>query len=111
MRVLRAVEALKSGGWEAVGPLMTASHASLRDDYEVSCVELDRMVEAALASPGCLGARMTGAGFGGCTVNWVRREDTRAFTRAVAAAYFQSMGVRPEVHVSRGGEGAGPLPG
>ena len=71
-RVLATVEALEAGDLHAVGAALAASHASLRDDYEVSSVALDALVEIAEAVPGVVGARMTGAGFGGCTVNLVQ---------------------------------------
>jgi galactokinase len=86
---------------------MDLSHASLRDDYEVSCAELDVMVEVARVIPGCLGARMTGAGFGGCTVNWVRADATAAFAREVANGYRARTGVSPDVHVCHASAGAG----
>ena len=81
-RVLRIAAALEQGDLAAIGPLMAESHRSLRDDYEVSCPELDAMVEAA-AMPGVHGARMTGGGFGGCTVNLVDREAVDEFMRQV----------------------------
>ncbi|CAG2068761.1 unnamed protein product, partial [Timema podura] len=73
-RTERAADALKSGDYEAFGELMVESHISLRDDYEVSCPELDQLVELALVVPGVLGSRMTGGGFGGCTVTLLRNE-------------------------------------
>jgi galactokinase len=106
-RTLQAVAALRAGDVQQFGRLMDLSHASLRDDYEVSCAELDAMVEAARGIPGCLGARMTGAGFGGCTVNWVHAEDAAAFARAVAEGYRARTGVSPEVYVCAASAGAG----
>jgi galactokinase len=97
-RALAAVAALTEGRYEEFGALMNASHESLREDYEVSCRELDLMVEIARRQPGTLGARMTGAGFGGCTVNLVRREAAAAFAPAVAEAYESETGIRPEVY-------------
>ncbi|MCW2760416.1 MAG: galK1 [Marmoricola sp.] len=85
-RVLETVEALNRRDWQVVGDLMVASHESLRDDYEVSCDELDTAVESALAA-GALGARMTGGGFGGSAVALVPSEATAAVTDAVAAAF------------------------
>jgi len=78
-RVMKTITALESGDSPAIGALFSASHQSLRDDYEVSCAELDALVEAAVNAPGCIGARMTGGGFGGCTVNLVARGQAPAF--------------------------------
>src|SRR3954468_4503858 len=86
-RTLSAADALKDGDITRFGVLMGASHASLRDDYEVSTRELDAMVEAAMEAEGVIGARMTGGGFGGCTVNLVRRESAAAFAAQVADRY------------------------
>lgn len=97
-RVMDAVDALGAGDLERFGALMNASHVSLRDDYEVSCAELDAMVEAAWRQPGVVGARMTGAGFGGCTVNLVRDEAAEAFQRQVAAEYTRATGLEPRVY-------------
>ncbi|MBC7233976.1 MAG: galactokinase [Chloroflexi bacterium] len=108
-RTLQAVAALRAGQVEEFGRLMDQSHVSLRDDYEVSCQELDCMVELARVAPGCLGARMTGAGFGGCTVNLVQTEATEAFTQRVADEYQREMGVKPEIYVCEASAGAGSL--
>lgn len=97
-RALAAVDALGEGDYAEFGRMMNASHDSLRDDYEVSCDELDVMVESAREQSGCLGARMTGAGFGGCTVNLVRRDDADAFTDEIATAYESETGIEPEVY-------------
>ncbi len=99
-RVERAVELLRAGDLEAVGALLPESHASLRDDFEVSSPELDLMVELALATPGVLGARMTGAGFGGCTVNLVRREALDAFEEQVIAPYRERTGLPARAYVT-----------
>jgi len=106
-RTLRAVAALRMGKVAEFGQLMDLSHASLRDDYEVSCPELDRMVELAREVQGCLGARMTGAGFGGCTVNLVRSEDAAKFAQQMARHYRKKMGVTPEIYVCEASAGAG----
>ena len=82
------------------GQLMGASHRSLRDDYEVSCLELDVMVEIASKIEGVFGARMTGGGFGGCTINLVRTEKVDSFCEEVASKYAQRIGQRPEIYVS-----------
>ena len=105
-RVKSAVAAFHSGGSKALGPLMQASHRSLRDDYEVSSKELDLMVEIASAQPGLIGARMTGGGFGGCTINLVETAAVNEFKRKVAAAYSSRTGLAPEIYVSPASEGA-----
>ncbi len=98
-RVLDAVQALDAGDRGRFGQLMNASHVSLRDDYEVSCRELDIMVEAAWKREGVLGARMTGAGFGGCTVNLVIHGAEGEFRRQVAQEYSQVTGLLPEIYI------------
>jgi galactokinase len=105
-RVRKAVEAFKSGDLEALGPLMRDSHRSLRDDYEVSCRELDLMTEIAVAQRGVIGARMTGGGFGGCTINLVEAAAVDEFKRQVSAQYFEKTGKRSEIYVSSASEGA-----
>ncbi|MGQ9525165.1 MAG: galactokinase [Armatimonadota bacterium] len=98
-RTLRAVKALEAGNMEAFGELMNASHESLRTDYEVSCSELDAMVEEARRVPGVLGSRMTGAGFGGCTVSLVRADAVEQFLAQVPERYAARTGLKPEVFV------------
>ena len=105
-RTLEAAEALRQGDAARFGALMIASHNSLRDDYEVSCPELDRMVEFALGEPGVYGARMTGAGFGGCTVNLVRSECAEAVAAALKEKYAAWRGLTPEVYVCQAEDGA-----
>jgi galactokinase len=95
-RCVRFRDSLAAGDLEQIGALMKASHVSLRDDYEVSCPELDRMAEAAWGAPGCIGARMTGAGFGGACVALVREEDVDAFVKATLAAYDAATGLGGE---------------
>jgi galactokinase len=104
-RVLNAVEALRRGDVEAFGEALNASHRSLRDDYEVSCPELDLLVELAQALPGVLGARLTGAGFGGCTVNLVRSDALEAFRETVMARYCAEMGRDGHTYVCRAADG------
>jgi galactokinase len=104
-RVLDAVQALEAGALAQFGRLMNASHLSLRDDYEASCPELNAMVEAAQAQRGVLGARMTGAGFGGCTVNLVLNEAAEGFQRGVARTYTKATGLVPEIYVCTAEEG------
>ncbi|MCZ6676437.1 MAG: galactokinase [Candidatus Poribacteria bacterium] len=105
-RVLRAVDALKAGDLQVFGVLMNASHIGLRDDYEVSCKELDAMVEIAWANKDVIGARMTGAGFGGCTVNLVRRDAVEELVDGIQTEYPQRTGIEPEIYVCNVGDGA-----
>ena len=105
-RVLDGVDALERGDAAAFGRLMDASHRSLRDDYEVSCAELDAMVEAAWAAPGVIGARMTGGGFGGCAVALVEERLTSVFSQQVGRAYEQSTGLTPSLYVTVAEAGA-----
>lgn len=104
-RTLAAAEALRAGDLAAFGRFMCASHASLRDDYEVSCPELDRLVDIACEVPGVLGARMTGGGFGGCIVVLVRRGAVEDLRAAVAARYDASTASRG-LRVVEPGDGA-----
>jgi len=104
-RVLSTVEALKAGDLQAVGAAMAASHLSLRDDYQVSCPELDVLVALAQGREGVVGSRMTGGGFGGCTINLVRSESVESFRRAIRQAYREKMGIDPEIYVSTAGAG------
>lgn len=104
-RVQSAVEAFESGDLRGLGRLMSDSHRSLRDDYEVSSKELDLLVELATAQPGVVGARMTGGGFGGCTINLVKSSALEAFKKNVAAGYFQGTGRKPEIYVSPAADG------
>ena len=99
-RVRESVDALERGDLARFGRLMDASHHSLRDDYEVSCRELDTLVEIARGLPGCLGSRMTGGGFGGCTVNLVEEAAVGRFRQDLARAYHQATGMEPAIHVS-----------
>jgi galactokinase len=98
--------AADSGDAERMGRLMVESHASLRDDYEVSCTELDFLVEAAMAVPGVLGARMTGGGFGGCTVNLVSRDEVENLRAALTSPYADRFGRLPELYDCRPAAGA-----
>lgn len=95
-RCVRFKDALAAGDLPLLGELMRSSHESLRDDYEVSCAELDRMAEAAWAGPGCVGARMTGAGFGGACVALVEKAQVNAFTAATLEAYDAATGLGGE---------------
>lgn len=109
-RVHQFALALERQDLTALGGLMAASHDSLRDDYEVSCAELDLMVQLALEAPGVVGARMTGGGFGGCTVNLVDAQQVEAFQAAVASGYEQATGRAPRLFVTAAGEGASLVP-
>jgi len=99
-RVQDSVNALKENDLARFGELMNASHNSLRDDYEVSCQELDLMVNIARSLPGILGARMTGGGFGGCTVNLVQQQQVEMFCEEIKKRYHQATQLTPEVYVS-----------
>ena len=106
-RVNEAVTALKKGDMVRFGQLMNESHDSLRDLYEVTGMELDTMVEEARKIPGTLGSRMTGAGFGGCTVSLVKEEDVELFIEQVGKNYEARTGLKPEFYVADAGQGAG----
>jgi len=105
-RVEAFARAAGRGDAREMGRLVTESHVSLREDYEVSCAELDFLVETALAVPGVLGARMTGGGFGGCTVNLVRRSSVDSLREALRARYREVWGRTPEIHECVASEGA-----
>jgi galactokinase len=105
-RVIDGIAALARGDALAFGKLMDDSHISLRDDYEVTGFELDTMVEAAWDAPGVLGARMTGAGFGGCAVALVDRASTQAFSEQVAAVYEDETGLTPSLYICTAEAGA-----
>jgi galactokinase len=104
-RTLRAAAALKGGDLTAFGRLMDESHVSLRDDYEVSCAELDAMVGAAHRAPGCLGARLTGAGFGGCAVALVEPDHAEAFITETAERYQAQTGLTPSLYAVHASDG------
>jgi len=106
LRVAEAADALERNDADALGRLMKESHASLRDDYEVSCAELDLMVSLANAAPGLIGARMTGGGFGGSTVNLVEAGAVDAFRHTVSDAYRRETGIEPQVFVTNAAAGA-----
>ena len=102
-----AATALERHDLTAFGELMKQSHNSLRDDFEVSCRELDVMVEIALQQESVYGGRMTGGGFGGCTVNLVKNEAIPRFLANVSAAYEREIGIKPEIYVTRAASGVG----
>ncbi len=104
-RTIRAVEALKSNDLKLFGELMNASHVSLRDDYEVSCEEIDVLVDEAWKIEGVIGSRITGGGFGGCTVSIVRDEAVDVFKEKVGAAYKERVGKTADFYVVEIGDG------
>ena len=104
-RTVKAVEALKSNDVKLFGELMNASHVSLRDDYEVTGIELDTLVEEAWKIDGVIGSRMTGAGFGGCTVSIVKDEAVDTFIKEVGAAYEAKIGYAADFYVVEIGDG------
>ena len=105
-RVLESAAALKNSDLNAFGALMAESHLSLRDDYEVSCAELDTMVDLATPLEGVYGARMTGGGFGGCTINLVKAQSVGWFKETVSRGYEQATGLVPEIFVCSTSDGA-----
>ena len=106
LRVGRFVAASAAGDPGLMGQLMLESHASLRDDYEVSCAELDYLVENAMRLDGVYGSRMTGGGFGGCTVTLLRADAVAAFEERISAAYSSQFDVSPQVYICRPSDGA-----
>lgn len=105
-RTLLAVEKLNNGDIEGFGKLMNESHISLRDDYEVTGEELDTMVDLAWKEEGTIGSRMTGAGFGGCTVSIVKNENIEDFIKNVGEKYKEKTGLIPEFYIANVGDGA-----
>ena len=105
-RVLEAVQMMKAGNVKRLGELFNASHASLRDDFEVTNEALNQIVECAQEQTSCYGARMTGAGFGGCAVALVQEESAHEFTNIVSAAYKIKSGLEASVYVCKASEGA-----
>jgi galactokinase len=108
-RVLAAAEALEAGDVAALGPLLNASHASLRDDFEVSTPELDALSEA-LRDAGAIGARLTGAGFGGCVVGLASRDEAEQIVETAAGRYWSKTGKQPRAFVFRAVDGVGRIP-
>lgn len=104
-RTLKAVDALKAGDLAEFGRLMNASHVSLRDDYEVTGIELDTLVETAWEQDGVIGSRMTGAGFGGCTVSIVKNDCVDAFIENVGRVYLEKIGYAADFYVVEIGDG------
>ncbi|HEV7375525.1 MAG TPA: galactokinase [Pyrinomonadaceae bacterium] len=110
-RTLSAADALEAADFALMGRLMLKSHESLRDDYEVSCMELDSLVEIATSIEGVRGARMTGGGFGGCTVNLVERHALEKFQEKVTGEYNKVTGKIPTIYVSEPADGAREITG
>lgn len=108
-RVLESMGALKNNDFKTFGKLMVESHESLRDDYEVSCKELDILVDLALKQKGVLGARMTGAGFGGCTVNLVENDAVEHFKNNMYKKYKEKTGIETDIYISSPAAGAGKI--
>ncbi len=104
-RVIEAVHTLKKGDLKRFGELMYESHASLRDNYEVTGIELDTLVEEASRIPGVIGSRMTGAGFGGCTVSLVEKDKTDLFIDKLDKAYTERTGLKADFYVAKVGDG------
>ena len=105
-RTIHAVEALKANDIVTFGKLINASHVSLRDDYETSCEETDILAALAWDVPGVLGSRITGGGFGGCTVSIVKNESVDLFIRTLDKAYTEKTGIKAEFYVVDIGDGA-----
>jgi galactokinase len=109
-RVLRTVKALQDGDLATVGRSMAESHRSMKNDYEISCRELDIMVDLANRRTGLIGCRMTGGGFGGCTINLVRSASVDKFKAGIYSAYHEATGIAPDIYVSTAGAGASEVP-
>ena len=105
-RTVKTAEAMKKNAWQTVGELMYASHASLRDDFEVSCKELDVLVDIAGKTDGVIGARMTGGGFGGCIVALVQGNKADSISDSICREYEAQTGVKPTAFMTRPGQGA-----
>lgn len=105
-RTIQAVAALRAGDITRFGQLMNQSHISLRDDYEVSCEEIDILVDLAWTLPGVIGSRITGGGFGGCTVSIVKNDSVDTFTESIGQAYKETVGHEAEFYIVDIGDGA-----
>ncbi len=108
-RVLDGAAAFESGDLGRFGELMKESHDSYRDDFEASCDECDILVELAQKQPGCYGARLTGGGFGGCTVNLVEEEDAEGFVAAMREGYERATGITAEIYLTKASDGVHPV--
>ena len=108
-RTIRAIGALKAGDITGFGKLMNESHVSLRDDYDVSCPEVDVLAETAWTIPGVMGARITGGGFGGCTVAIVRDEAIDSYIEILGRTYREKTGLEAEFYIVTPGDGPAEL--
>jgi len=106
LRTVAASEALLKGDMKEVGRLMAEAHTSYSKDFEGSCVEADTMVELAQDLPGLIGARLTGGGFGGCTINLVEQSQAESFAKALGERYAAKTGIVPEIHICHASDGA-----
>jgi galactokinase len=106
LRTVAAEKALEKGDLAEVGRLMSEAHWSYSKDFEGSCAEADAMVELAQDIPGLIGARLTGGGFGGCTINLVERSQAKAFAEELGKRYAAKTGIVPQIHVCHASEGA-----
>jgi galactokinase len=106
LRTVAAADALLKGDMKTLGRLMGEAHTSYSKDFEGSCVEADAMVELAQDLPGLIGARLTGGGFGGCTINLVEQKDAPAFAEALGKRYAEKIGIEPQIHVCHASGGA-----
>ena len=106
LRTVAASEALLKGDIKEVGRLMAEAHTSYSKDFEGSCVEADLMVDLANQLPGIIGARLTGGGFGGCTINLVEQDKAKAFAEELGKRYQAKTGIKPEIHICHASDGA-----
>jgi galactokinase len=106
LRTVAAAEALAKGDLAELGRLMAEAHRSYSQDFEGSCPEADAMVSLAQDLPGMIGARLTGGGFGGCTVNLVQRSEAAPFAKALAGRYATQTGIQPQIHICHASDGA-----
>jgi galactokinase len=109
LRTVAAADALIKGDVYEVGRLMAEAHTSYSEDFEASCPEADAMVELAQGLPGLIGARLTGGGFGGCTINLVEQGHAREFSEGLSALYAGQFGFVPQIHICRASDGAHPI--
>jgi galactokinase len=109
-RVQEAVTTLAAGDMQRMGQLMAEAHASYRVDFQASCREADLLVELAMQQPGIIGARLTGGGFGGCTVNLVEAAYAEQFRKAIHDAYLQRSGINADIYLCQAADGASEVP-